>query len=66
MSKNYFLVLSMAVVAALTSCKKLGDLSADNFTVTPTPLEVNAGKVAATIDGKFPEKYMKKKAVVGW
>ena len=64
MSKNYFLVLSMAVVAALTSCKKLGDLSADNFTVTPTPLEVNAGKVAATIDGKFPEKYMKKKAVV--
>ena len=48
MSKNYFLVLSMAVVAALT----------------PTPLEVNAGKVAATIDGKFPEKYMKKKAVV--
>ena len=64
MSKNYFLVLSMAVVAALTSCKKLGDLSADNFTVTPTPLEVNAGKVAAIIDGKFPEKYMKKKAVV--
>ncbi|MBP3566018.1 MAG: hypothetical protein J6J76_00475 [Paraprevotella sp.] len=64
MSKNYFLVLSMAVVAALTSCKKLGDLSADNFTVTPTPLEVNAGKVATTIDGKFPEKYMKKKAVV--
>ena len=54
----------MAVVAALTSCKKLGDLSADNFTVTPTPLEVNAGKVAAIIDGKFPEKYMKKKAVV--
>lgn len=64
MCKNYFLILSLAAVAAFTSCKKLGELSADNFTVTPTPLEVVAGKVPATIDGKFPEKYMKKKAVV--
>lgn len=56
--------MSMAAVAALTSCKKLGELSADNFTVTPTPLEAVAGQVGATIDGKFPEKYMKKKAVV--
>ncbi len=64
MRKNYCLVMSMAVVAALSSCKKLGELSADNFTVTPTPLEAVAGQVVATIDGKFPEKYMKKKAVV--
>ncbi len=64
MRKNYYLVMSMAAVAALTSCKKLGELSADNFTVTPTPLEAVAGQVGATIDGKFPEKYMKKKAVV--
>lgn len=64
MRKNYFLILSLATVVAFTSCKKLGELSADNFTVTPTPLEVVAGKVPATIDGKFPEKYMKKKAVV--
>ena len=56
--------MSLAAVAALTSCKKLGELSADNFTVTPTPLEAVAGQVSATIDGKFPEKYMKKKAVV--
>ena len=64
MRKNYYLVMSLAAVAALSSCKKLGDLSADNFTVTPTPLEAIAGQVPATIDGKFPEKYMKKKAVV--
>ncbi len=64
MRKNYYLVMSVAAVAALTSCKKLGELSADNFTVTPTPLEAVAGQVDATIDGKFPEKYMKKKAVV--
>ena len=38
MRKNYYLVMSLAAVAALSSCKKLGELSADNFTVTPTPL----------------------------
>ncbi len=64
MIKNYCLIVALAVVATFTSCKKLGDLSADNFTVTPTPLEAVAGKVSATIDGKFPEKYLKKKAVV--
>ena len=64
MRKNFYLVMSVAAATALTSCNKLGDLSADNFTVTPTPLEAIAGQVPATIDGKFPEKYMKKKAVV--
>jgi len=49
---------------AFTSCSKLGPLSADNFTVNPNPLETQAGKVPATINGNFPEKYMKKKAVV--
>ena len=49
----------------MTSCSsKLGPLSADNFNVVPNPLETEAGKVPATINGKFPEKYMKKKAVV--
>ena len=48
----------------LASCSKLGALSADNFTVTPNPLETQAGTVPATINGHFPEKYMKKKATV--
>ena len=48
----------------LTSCSKLGALSADNFNVTPNPLETQAGTVPATINGHFPEKYMQKKAVV--
>lgn len=64
MKKQVLLLSAMAVAAVLTSCSKLGALSADNFTVTPTPLETEAGRVPATIDGKFPEKYMKKKAVV--
>lgn len=50
---------------AVSSCSKsLGELSADNFTVTPTPLEAIANQVPATITGTFPEKYMKKKAIV--
>lgn len=58
------LLLSAAAVL-LTSCSgKLGALSADNFKVTPNPLETQAGEVSATINGMFPKKYMKKKAVV--
>ena len=59
------ILLSAVAVAMLTSCSgKLGALSADNFNVTPNPLETQAGEVSATINGMFPEKYMKKKAVV--
>ncbi|HEY9551460.1 MAG TPA: hypothetical protein VIQ97_04165 [Prevotella sp.] len=47
-----------------TSCSKMGALSADHFTVAPNPLETQGGKVPATINGMFPEKYMKRKAVV--
>ena len=62
--KRNFLLLSAASVLFMTSCSKMGPLSADNFTVTPNPLESQGGKVAATVNGTFPEKYMKKKAVV--
>ena len=48
----------------LASCSKMGPLSADNFSVDPNPLEAIGGQVPATIDGTFPVKYMKKKAVV--
>ncbi|MDO4159224.1 MAG: hypothetical protein Q4D41_02065 [Prevotellaceae bacterium] len=65
MKKNLILFFSAASVIAMTSCSsKLDALSADNFTVTPNPLESKAGNVAVTINGTFPEKYMKKKAVV--
>lgn len=64
MRTHLYLAIAVASTVALSSCKKLGDLSADNFTVTPSPMEVVAGKVPVTINGRFPEKYMKKKAVV--
>ena len=65
MQRNVVLFMSAAALLALSSCSsKLGALSADNFSVNPNPLETEAGKVPTTINGKFPEKYMKKKAVV--
>ena len=64
MQKKHSLLLSVVSLMLFTSCSKLGNLSADNFTVTPNPLETQAGQVPATINGHFPEKYMNKKAVV--
>ena len=63
--RNYpILSLSLFSLIALSSCSKLGPLSADNFTVDPNPLEAVGGQVPATVNGVFPVKYMKPKAVV--
>lgn len=65
MRKNLILSLSAVSFLALTSCSsKLGALSADNFNVVPNPLETRGGEVTFTVNGTFPEKYMKKKAMV--
>ncbi len=59
-----FITLALVAIAFSACSSKLGELSADNFTVTPNPLETQAGEVPATIAGVFPENYLKKKAVV--
>ena len=64
MKKNIPFLMAVIGTAMFSSCGKLGDLSADNFKVNPTPLEAIGGEVPATINGIFPEKYMKKKAIV--
>ena len=64
MIKNLYLPLVALMVLALSSCSKMGELSADYFTTNPEVLEAVAGKVPVTINGSFPEKYMKKNAVV--
>lgn len=59
------LSLLVTLLAVLTSCaSKMGELSPEYFTVTPQVLEAVGGKVPATINGKFPEKYFNKKAIV--
>ncbi len=65
MIKKLYMPLLVAMVAVLTSCgSKLGELSSDYFTTNPQVLEAVGGKVPVTINGKFPEKYFNKKAVV--
>lgn len=61
---------SLTIVAAasllmLTSCgKKLGQFSADYFTVNPNPLEVVGDKVPATVTARIPAKFFVKNAQV--
>ena len=63
--KKFYLPIVMIMLAMLTSCaSKMGELSPEYFTVTPQVLEAVGGKVPATINGKFPEKYFNKKAIV--
>ncbi len=65
MRKVLSFVIVASIAAMFAACSsKLGELSADNFTVTPNPLVAQAGEVPAEIAGVFPEKYLKKKAVV--
>ena len=59
-----YLPLVALLVFALSSCGKMGELSADYFTTNPEVLEAVGGKVPVTITGKFPEKYFKKNATV--
>lgn len=64
MQTKSLVYVALAATMGLTSCSKLGPLAADNFNVTPTPLEAVSNQVSATINGRFPAKYMKKKAVI--
>ncbi len=63
MKKTYLPLLALLMVV-LASCGKMGDLSPDYFTTTPSVLETVGGKVPVTINGRFPEKYFKKNAIV--
>ena len=65
MIKKISFLLSLVAVILCTSCgSKMKGLSSEYFTVTPQVLEVVGGKVPVTIDGRFPEKFFAKKAVL--
>ena len=64
MQKKIALLVPAAALLLASCSSKLAPLSADNFSVTPNPLETQTGQVPVTISGMFPEKYMKKKAVI--
>jgi tetratricopeptide (TPR) repeat protein len=63
------ILASLFVVALLIAgCggpQKMADnASLVKYTVTPDPLETHGGKVAVTVNVKYPEKYFHKKAIV--
>ncbi|KAA6345205.1 hypothetical protein EZS27_007232, partial [termite gut metagenome] len=63
--KLYLPLLMGGFVAVLSSCSsKIGELSANFFTITPQVLEATGGKVPVTINGRFPESYFTKSAVL--
>lgn len=65
MMKKFYFPLLVTVIVAMSSCSsKMGELPSDYFTTTPQVLEAVAGEVPVTINGRFPEKYFNKKAVV--
>ena len=61
--KKSILFIGVAAIM-LTGCSKMGNLTSDNFKVTPTPLVAQGGEVPAQITVTFPEKFMKKKAQI--
>ena len=65
MYRKLFYLASLTVALSLTSCgKKLGQFSADYFTVNPNPLEVVGEKVPARVSARIPAKFFVKNAEV--
>lgn len=64
MKKQLFFIVSVVLALGLSSCSKMNELPASLFKTTPNPLEVRGGKIDAKVDGKFPEKFFNKNAVV--
>lgn len=62
--KKSILTITAAATLLLCGCSSMGKFTADNFTVTPTPLEYVAGEVPTTINVNLPAKFMNKKAIV--
>lgn len=65
MNRKLCYVLGLGVVLTLSSCgKKLGQFSADYFTVNPEPLEVVGVNVPARVSANIPAKFFVKNAEV--
>ena len=65
MNSKIFYVVGNGAALTLTGCgKKLGQFSADYFTVNPNPLEVVGENVPATVTANIPAKFFEKNAEV--
>ena len=61
-----FLVFTLVAALAFSGCSSIKKMKKNasliSYTITPTPLEMHAGKVSLKIDVSFPPKYFNKKA----
>ena len=65
MNRKLCYVMGLGLALALSSCgKKLGQFSADYFTVNPNPLEAVGEKVPARVSANIPAKFFVKNAEV--
>lgn len=65
MNKKLTFAILLGGSLVLTGCgKKLTEISAEYFSVNPSPLEVVGDKVPATVTGQIPEKFFVKNAEV--
>ena len=58
------MVGTTVALAAVSCSQKLTPLPSDYFSANPAPLELVGTKVPVTVNGKFPEKWFNKNAVV--
>ncbi|MFC2115122.1 tetratricopeptide repeat protein [Bacteroidota bacterium] len=59
-----FIAAALLIVSCGGPQKMADNASLVKYTVTPDPLEMHGGKVAVSVDVKYPEKYFHKKAIV--
>ena len=65
MNRKLCYVMGLGLALGLSSCgKKLGQFSADYFTVNPNPLEAVGEKVPARVSANIPAKFFVKNAEV--
>lgn len=64
MKTKSIVMVAFATMLMLTSCSKQVQLTADNFTISPSMLEEGGGKVPVVINGRLPEKFVKRNSMV--
>jgi len=57
-------MVALASVLVLSSCSRMGELPANLFRTTPSPLEVRGGVIDARVDGRFPERFFDRHSVI--
>lgn len=64
LKKLSYFFYAIAILLVCSCNSKMAPLASEYFTVTPKVLEVVGSEIPVTIDGRFPQKFFNKKAVL--